>query len=345
VTVVQPEEIIMHPVRSLGRFASALLVLLPATAGAVDPVQGAFSHVFPALQQQTLTVPRAPSSAQSYVTFDLLTAADIRVGAVGLGAGSQGSFFDLTSARLVTLAGTNVAFGSDVIVANPFTQPIDSLISVNRLPAGSYAVEVNGTGDRRSCTPFCSDAPDFTVFLQVLTGGAATGPVVNTGPVTPLSTWGNVFPVLSGQSLTLARGAGSGPSYVSFNLLADAKVKLGALGLGAGSSGSYFDLTSIRLVAMDGDNVQFGTDTFTDNPFAQPIEALVDIAHLPAGQYALEVSGSGNRISCTPFCGDAADFTVRLQVMPLPVPEPTAVAMLLAGLAVVGMVRRRQGVA
>lgn len=150
---------------------------------------------------------------------------------------------------------------------------------------------------------------------------------------------GNVFPTLTEQTLSVFRGAGT-TWYVSFDLPAQANVNIGAPGLGAGSNGSYFDLTSIRLVDADGAHVVFGSDQFGASPFPSPVEALASAPALPAGQYRIEVSGSGDRIACSPYCGDAPDFLVRLQVSP--VPEPGALATLLAGLGVLGLLRRRR---
>lgn len=318
--------------------AATILVSAQCAQGAVGPIQGAFGNVFPTLSDQSLTLPRG-SSTESYVAFDLLTRADVKIGAVGLGSGSQGSFYDLTAARLVKLTGENVAFGTDTFPTNPFTQAIESLITANGLSAGKYAIELSGTGDRVSCTPYCGDAADFRVNIQVGPAAGTPTPVPDTTITSPQGAYGNVFPTLSGQNLTAYRG--TGPSIVTFNLLAQANVKLGALGLGSGSQGSFYDLTSIRLLDINGQHVKFGTDTFSTNPFTQPIEALVVADGLEPGKYALELSGYGDRISCTPYCGDAPDFTVRLQVTPA-VPEPEAYALMLAGLGLLGYIARRK---
>jgi hypothetical protein len=244
------------------------------------------------------------------------------------------------------MAGQNVAFGTDTFAVNPFPAPIEALVVAKSLAAGQYALEVSGSGDRISCTPYCGDAADFIVRLQVTPDPTGNGQVDNT-VVSPLrGSYGNVFPTMTQQSLTVARSDGAAPWYVSFDLLANANVKVGALGLGAGSNGSFFDLTSVRIVDMNGRNVAFGTDIFATNPFPDSVEALAVADALPAGHYAIEVSGSGDRISCTPYCGDAADFIVRLQVTEAAVspavPEPSAYGLMLAGLAIVCLVARRR---
>jgi hypothetical protein len=145
--------------------------------------------------------------------------------------------------------------------------------------------------------------------------------------------FGNVFPTLVNQIMDVYRSSSSGPWYVSFNLLANADVNLGALGLSRSGYGT-FDITSIRLVTIDGDNVQFGTDVVPNNPFPAPIDQLVVANALSPGMYALEVSGSGDRRAPNGTGGsfDATDFTVRLQVLPATVPVPAASALLLSAL-------------
>ena len=78
--------------------------------------------------------------------------ADVKVGALGLAA------FTLTAARLVTIDGTEVATGTNII-PNPFSQPITQLIVANDLPVGHYAIEINGSGD--------NNGSDFTTRLDV----------------------------------------------------------------------------------------------------------------------------------------------------------------------------------
>jgi hypothetical protein len=130
---------------------------------------------------------------------------------------------------------------------------------------------------------------------------------------------------------------------VSFNLTEDANVALGVLALPPSSNGTVFDLSFIRLVTFaDGSPVADGTDTFT-NPFREPIEYLIT-APLSAGKYALEVNGFGNRTELSiPNTRDYADFTVRMQVMPIP--EPETYAMLLAGLGLIGFMSGRRKMA
>jgi hypothetical protein len=141
--------------------------------------------------------------------------------------------------------------------------------------------------------------------------------------------YGNVFPTLTEVNLDNYRTGDPAPWYVSFNLLTTANVALGAL--------SYppFYVTAIRLVTIDGSNVSFGTDTFT-NPFISKIDRLVVADALSAGEYALEVSGSGNRTS---GIFDASDFMVRLQVSQVPIPG--AVWLLGSGLIAIVALKRR----
>jgi len=154
----------------------------------------------------------------------------------------------------------------------------------------------------------------------------------NAAIVTPIQAdYGNVFPTLTEQNMDVYRSSGPAPWYVSFNLLANSDVKLGVQALPADVGA--FSPSAIRLVNLAGDNVRFGSDTFV-NPFPHPITHLVAVNNLPAGKYALEVSGSGNRTHLT-FAGiqDVADFTTRLQVTAVPVPA----AIWLFGSALIGL--------
>jgi hypothetical protein len=299
------------------------LSMSAAQAATVEPIQDAFSNVFPTLTEQSLNVFRSAAPSPWYTSFDLLTKADVKLGALTLPGG-----FDLTSIRLVTLDGANVAFGTDTFPVSPFSNPIEALVVANALPAGQYALEVSGSGNS---TNIFGDIADFSVRLQVMPSSGAT-PVQNVTASPVQANFGNVFPTLTEQSLNVFRTSAQRSWYTSFNLLAQADVKLGALTLPGG-----FDLTSIRLVTLDGANVEFGTDTFPVNPFSNPIEALVVANALPAGQYALEVSGSGNSAN---IFGDTADFSVRLQVTP--VPEPQTCALMLTGLGFVGYAASRR---
>ena len=164
-------------------------------------------------------------------------------------------------------------------------------------------------------------------LLATTNAAAVVSPIV--------ADYGEVFPTLIEQNLSVFRNADPAPWYVSFNLLADANVKLGVQELPAvsipGGTVASFDVTAIRIVTINGLNVAFGTDSFV-NPFPDPIVALVVANALPAGRYALAVSGSGDRYTCGAFCNvDLADFVARIQVTP--VPELQTATALLAGLA------------
>ncbi len=127
--------------------------------------------------------------------------------------------------------------------------------------------------------------------------------------------YGNIFPEISHQTLDVYRSLDiDGPWYVSFDLLAPANVKIGAYAF-RGTQLCCFNVSSIRIVTIDGDNVAFGTDVVSENPFPEPIDHLVIINNLAAGHYALEVSGSGDRRMGT-FAGvrDTSDFITRLSV-------------------------------
>ncbi len=162
--------------------------------------------------------------------------------------------------------------------------------------------------------------------------------------VTPVvNDYGNVFPTLTEANLDTVISGDPAPWYVTFNLLTTADVTLGTLSQTVSNNGSSFNVTAIRLVTIDGENVAFGTDTF-DNPFAGAIDRLVSIDGLSAGEYALEVSGVGNRTQLS-FGGtfDATDFIVRLRVTPpSAVPVPAAGWLFASGLlGLIGVSRRR----
>ena len=270
-----------------------------------------------------MSVNRSTGPAPWYTAFDLLTTANVK-----LGVDEHPGGFNLTSIRLATLDGGHVAFGTDTFADNPFSNHIDAFVGVDDLPAGQYALAVSGSGNS---TNFFGDVSDFSVRLQVTPSLAAT-PVqdVTVDPVR--NDFAEVFPGLTEQSVSVNRTSDQSSWYTKFDLLAPAKVNLGVLQHAGG-----FNLTSARLVTMDGEHVAFGTDTFadSDNPFSNPIDALVGVDFLPIGQYALEVSGSGNS---TNFFGDVSDFSVRIQV--LAVPEPETYALMLAGLGLVGFAAR-----
>jgi len=326
-----------HAVR-LSAVAMAALCAVSARA-AVSPVMEDFGNVGPTLMSQSLNVFRSGDPAPWYVGFDLMTVSDVRLGALGLGNGSNGSFFDLTSIRIVTRDGGNVAYGGPPGV-NPFPQPIETLAQTTGLAAGRYALEVSGAGNRISCTPYCGDTVDFTVRLQVTPAAGLPGPVADVVVLPAQAAYGNVFPGVVDQSLSVFRNGGASPTYVSFNLLAQADVTLGTLGFGAGSNGSFYELNAIRLTDASGRHVAFGTDVVPASPFTGAIDQILVAHSLQAGQYLLEVSGSGDRISCTPYCGDTADFAVRLQVTA--VPEPATALLGLSGLAAVAWLARRR---
>jgi len=163
-------------------------------------------------------------------------------------------------------------------------------------------------------------------------------------PVSPIvNNYGNVFPTLNEVSLDTFISPNPAPWYVTFNLLATADVTLGTLSQTVSNNGSAFNVTAMRLVTIEGDNVAFGTDVF-DNPFDSDIDRLVSVNGLSAGQYALEVSGVGNRTQNLNFrTVEASDFWVRLRVTPpSAIPVPAAVWLFASGLVgLIGIGRRK----
>ena len=133
----------------------AMLVLLsfqPSDAALVSPIVNDYGNVFPTLTEVNLDNYRTSDPAPWYVSFNLLTTADVKLGTLSY------SPFSATAIRLVTIDGSNVAFGTDTFI-NPFISPIDNLVVADALSAGKYALEVSGSGDRRDV--------DFTSRLQV----------------------------------------------------------------------------------------------------------------------------------------------------------------------------------
>lgn len=151
--------------------------------------------------------------------------------------------------------------------------------------------------------------------------------------VTPIiGNYGNVFPTLTEQNITSV-ASGSSPWYVTFDLLTTANVSLGTEGYSTYTGLTYppLNVTAIRLVTLDGTNVQFGTDTFSKNPFPDPITQLVVANNLSAGQYALEINGVST--SSTP------NVITRIQVLALTsVPVPAAAWLFVSALAGLGLI-------
>lgn len=309
--------------RSCVSAALAAAFSFPAHAE-VDPVRNAFGNVFPTLKEQSLNVFRDTTHTTWYTRFDLLAKGDVTVGAVSLPGG-----FDMTSIRLVTADGANVAFGTDTFGTNPFANPIEALVAANGLSPGQYAVAVSGSGN--SVNGFGGDIADFGIRLKVMP--SVGGPPVESVPVpTYQAHFGDVFPHIAQQSISVFRASTGSTWYASFDLLATSNVRVGALTLPGG-----FDLTSIRLVRDNGTHVAFGTDDYGTSPFSSTIEALVSVDGLAPGRYGIEFSGSGN--SFNGFGGDIADVALRIQVA---VPEPGVPALMVGGLFIAAYTVRRR---
>lgn len=139
--------------------------------------------------------------------------------------------------------------------------------------------------------------------------------IINADDVAPIrNAYGNVFPEISHQTLDVFRSS-PGPTYVSFTLLTPANIKLGAAAFTSSDVACCFNISSIRLVTIDGRNVAFGSDIISENPFPSSITHLVVRNNLDAGKYALEVSGSGNRTrGGLNGVQDAVDFITRLSI-------------------------------
>lgn len=147
------------------------LTLQAVNAGAaVSPIVDDYGNVAPTLTEQNLeNVFRTSDPAPWYVTFNLLTEANVALGVLALPRSNDGSVFDPSFIRIVTFdQGKDVADGTDTFI-NPFPDPIDHLVVANHLAAGKYALEVNGSENRTVDTGFgvIRDAPDFTARLQV----------------------------------------------------------------------------------------------------------------------------------------------------------------------------------
>ena len=129
-----------------------LMAYQHSDAALVSPIVNDYGNVFPTLTEVNLNNFRTGDPAPWYVSFNLLTTADVKLGTLSY------SPFSATAIRLVTIDGSNVAFGTDTFI-NPFISPIDNLVVADALSAGKYALEVSGSGDRRDV--------DFTSRLQV----------------------------------------------------------------------------------------------------------------------------------------------------------------------------------
>lgn len=142
--------------------------------------------------------------------------------------------------------------------------------------------------------------------------------VTNAAEVAPIqNAYGNVFPELAHQALEVSRSLDiDGPWYVSFTLLSHADIRIGTYAFtSTNGTTCCFNVSAIRIVTIEGENVGFGTDIISENPFPSPVNHLVVANNLSPGKYALEVSGAGNRDKLT-FAGKvgATDFITRLSV-------------------------------
>lgn len=140
-------------------------------AAEVDPIQSSYGNIFPELADQTLEVFRSTDiSGPWYVRFELLSPADVIVGAHAF-TSTSGRFccFNITSIRLVTIDGKNVAFGTDIITDESFSGPIDHLVIANNLAVGQYAIEVSGSGNRRhqALSGVITEVTDFITHISV----------------------------------------------------------------------------------------------------------------------------------------------------------------------------------
>lgn len=130
--------------------------------------------------------------------------------------------------------------------------------------------------------------------------------------------------------------------FITINLLEPATLTLGATNIvGSPFVQCCFQISSIRLTDGDGNFIKFGTNSFSQNPFTQPIQFLLEATGLSAGEYAVAVSGTGN--TDTQRLGNWApsdDFTVRL--LTAQVPEPGTAMLLGLGLLSTSAFRRRR---
>lgn len=152
--------------------------------------------------------------------------------------------------------------------------------------------------------------------------------ISNAATVSPIQDgYGEVFPgVISAVRAFRPSGDGSTTFYVDFDLVESANVVAGVDGL-SDFRGS-FNVTSMRIVTIEGDNVAFGSATFSDNPFPLPVDYLATADALSVGKYALAISGTGDAIGTfgsSPI--DVEDVLTGLIVTAVPLP---AAAWLLA---------------
>ncbi len=138
-----------------------------------------YGNLFPTLINDSLASSRNSLDPPWYVTFDLTQRANVDIGVLGL-TDSSGNAFHLTSTRLVTVAGADVADGTNIVPVNPFPEPITQLIVAHDVPIGSYAIEVSGSGDSILTADFITRVnvnfvPEPEIYALMLIGIGATG--------------------------------------------------------------------------------------------------------------------------------------------------------------------------
>jgi len=142
--------------------AVAFMLTLQTANATVTPIVNDYGNVGPTILDSGLASFRTSDAAPWFVTFNLKERANVQIGAQGVSGNATS--FTLTFVELDDNNGNPIK-GPTAPFTNPFPESIDQLVIANNLPAGHYAIEINGSGNAVNCCN--TDIPDFVTRLQV----------------------------------------------------------------------------------------------------------------------------------------------------------------------------------